>query len=48
MELWNSREKNSGNDVGNWVKGSRIRKPVPPPAAVEDLGLEVPGKMKKV
>jgi len=42
----NSKEENSGNEVGNWVQGSRIRKPVP--AGVEDLGLEVQGKLKKV
>jgi len=46
----NSKKENSGNEVGNWVKRSRSRKPVPPPAlaAVEDFWLEVRGKLKKV
>jgi len=37
VEEDSSKEENSGNEVGNWAKSSRIRKPVPPPAAEEDL-----------
>ena len=43
-----SKEENSVREVGNCVKGSRIRNPVPPPTAVEDLLLEVLGKLKRV
>ena len=41
-------KENSVREVGNCVKGSRIRNPVPPPTAVEDLLLEVLGKLKRV
>jgi len=32
-----SKEENSVREVGYCVKGSRIRNPVPPPTAVEDV-----------
>jgi len=42
-------EENSEREVGNCVKGSRIRNPVPPPtAAGEDVLLEVLRKLKRV
>jgi len=43
-----SKEENSVREVGNCVRGSRIRNPVPPPTAVEDVLLEVHGKLKRV
>jgi len=43
-----SKEENSVREVGNCVKGSRIRNLVPPPTAVEDVLLEVLGKLKRV
>jgi len=44
-----SKEENSVREVGNCVKGSRIRKPVPPPTAGEDVVLEdVLVKLKRV
>ena len=48
---WNLLLENSVREVGNCVKGSRIRNPVPPPTAVdsvEDVLLEVLGKLKIV
>jgi len=36
------------SERGNCVKGSWIRNPVPPPTAVEDVLLEVLGKLKRV
>ena len=41
-------KENSVREVGNCVKGSRIRNPVPPPAAVEDVLLEVLEKLESV
>ena len=41
-------EENSVREVGNCVKGSQIRNPVPPPTAVEDVLLEVLGNLKRV
>ena len=41
-------EQNSVREVGNCVKGSRIRNPVSPPTAGEDVLLEVLGKLKRV
>ena len=41
-------EQNSVREVGNCVKGSCIRNPVPPPTVVEDVLLEVLGKLKSV
>ena len=39
-----SNKKKLGSEDGNCVKGSRMRKPVPPPVAAEDLWLaEVQG-----
>jgi len=46
-----SKEDNSVCEEGNCVKGSRIRNPVPPPTAEEDVGLllhEVLGKLRRV
>ena len=43
-----SKEENSVREVGNCVKGSCIRNPVPPPTVVEDVLLEVLGKLKRV
>jgi len=34
-----SNDKNWGMEVESWVKGSRIRKPVPPPMTVEEFPL---------
>ena len=51
MTADDSKEENSVREVGNCVKGSRIRNPVPPPTAldsVEDVLLEVLGKLKRV
>ena len=51
MAAYDSKEENSVREVGNCVKGSRIRNPVPPPTAVdsvEDVLLEVLGKLKRV
>jgi len=33
-----SKEEKLGSEDGSCVKGSRMRKPVPPPVAAEDLG----------
>jgi len=41
-----SKEVDSVREVGNCVKGSWIRNPVPPPTAVEYVLLEVLGKLK--
>ena len=41
MTADDSNEENSVREVGNCVKGSRIRNPVPPPTAGEDVFLEV-------
>lgn len=44
-----SKEEELGSEEGSCVKGSRMRKSVPPPVAAEDLRLtEVRGKLKKV
>jgi len=44
-----SNEETLGSEDGSCVKGSRMRKPVPPPVAAEDLWLaEVQGKLMKV
>jgi len=46
-----SKEEISVRDVGNCVKGSRIRNPVPPPTSAttgEDVLLEVLGKLNRV
>jgi len=43
-----SKEENSVREVGNCVKGSRIRNPVPPPTTVEYVLLEVLEKLKRV
>ena len=44
-----SKEEKLGSEDGSCVKGSRMRKPVPPPVAAEDLWLaEVRGKLMKV
>ena len=47
-----SKEENSVREVGNCVKGSRIRNPVPctdsSVDSVEDVLLEVLGKLKRV
>ena len=51
MAAYDSKEENSVREVGNCVKGSRIRNPVPPPTtvdSVEDVLLEVLGKLKRV
>ena len=48
MTADDSKEENSVKEVGNCVKGSRIRNPVPPQTAVEDMLLGVLGKLKRV
>ena len=51
MTADDSKEDNLVREVGNCVKGSRIRNPVPQPTAVdsvEDVLLEVLGKLKRV
>ena len=48
MTADDSKEENSVRGVGNCVKGSWIRNPVPPPTVVEDVLLDVLGKLKRV
>ena len=44
-----SNEEKLGSEEGSCVRGSRMRKPVSPPVAAEDLWLtEVRGKLMKV
>ena len=47
MTADDSKEDKSVREVGNCVKGSRIRNPVLPSTAVEDVLLEVIGKLKR-
>ena len=48
MTADDSKKENLVTEVGHCVKGSRIRNPVPPPAAVEDVLLEVLEKLESV
>ena len=48
MTADDSKEENSVREVGNCVKGSRIRNPVPPPTDGEDVLSEVLGKLNRV
>ena len=48
MTADDSKKENLVTEVGHCVKGSRIRNPVPPPTAGDDVLSEVLGKLKRV